>query len=82
MRTRTARLAEQAYRRLQDLAARSGQSVPTILDKAVEAYRREQFLRDTNAAFAALRADPEAWQDELAERAAWDTTLGDGIPDS
>lgn len=79
MRTRNVRLTEQAYRRLQDLAARSGESVPTILDKAIEAYRREQFLRDTNAAFAALRADPEAWQDELAEREVWDASLGDGL---
>jgi hypothetical protein len=30
-----------------------------------------------NAAYAALRADPVAWQQELAERAAWDVTLMD-----
>jgi hypothetical protein len=52
-----------------------------VLDKAIEAYRRERFLYDTNAAFAALRADPEAWREELAERDVMDAALGDGLLD-
>lgn len=52
--------------------------MPTILEKAVEEYRRARFLEEANQAYAALRADPEAWQAELEERAAWDATLADG----
>lgn len=66
--TRAVRLTEQAYCRRQDLAAKSRQSLPPTLDKAIEAYRREQFLRDTAAAMTALHA-------------GWDTTLDDGLDD-
>jgi hypothetical protein len=50
-----------------------------ILEQAVEQYRRQRLLAATNAAYAALRADPEAWQALKEERAAWDVTLADGL---
>jgi hypothetical protein len=43
------------------------------------AARREEFLRDANADFAALRRNSKAWAEELAERQIWEQTLGDGI---
>lgn len=49
-----------------------------ILGKAVEAYWRRLFLEEVNASFAALRANPDVWREELAERAAWEATLADG----
>lgn len=40
-------------------------------------------LVETNRAYAALRADPEAWKEERRERALWEGTLADGLePDS
>lgn len=39
-----------------------------VLAKALEAYRRDQFLRSTNTAYKALRSDPVAWAEELEER--------------
>ncbi len=39
-----------------------------ILDKAIEAYRRQQFLAGLNSDLAALRRKPVAWQKEQAER--------------
>jgi hypothetical protein len=39
-----------------------------ILDKAIERYRREKFLRDTNADFAALRINSKAWKVSRLER--------------
>lgn len=50
-----------------------------ILDKALEHYRRENFLRAANADFEALRCDAKAWNDELQERELWENTLGDGL---
>jgi hypothetical protein len=41
----------------------------------------EEFWDAFEAAYAALRADPDAWAEELAERALWDTTLMDGLWD-
>jgi hypothetical protein len=52
------------------------------LAKAVEAYRRQRFWEQTNAAYAALRADPEAWQKELQERRDWEATLVDGLEEA
>jgi hypothetical protein len=52
-----------------------------ILDKAVEDYRRKCVLERANAGYAALRAAPEAWNEELAERADWEATLSDGLDD-
>jgi hypothetical protein len=53
-----------------------------VLARAVEAYRRKRLLDDANRAWAALRGDEAAWRDEVAERALWDQTLGDGLDDA
>jgi hypothetical protein len=36
-------------------------------------------LEEGNRAWAALKADPKAWEKEVAERAALDSTLMDGL---
>lgn len=41
--------------------------------------RRQRLFDETNQAYAALRADPEAWRMEVAEREAWETALLDGL---
>jgi hypothetical protein len=56
-----------------------GRTMQDVLAEAVEAYRRQRFLEGANAEYAALRADPTAWAEEQAERAAWDATLADGL---
>ena len=38
-------------------------------------------LEETNRADAVLRADSQAWEDELAARRLWETTLADGLED-
>jgi hypothetical protein len=74
-------VSEATHRKLQELATSSGATVQAVLDKAVEAYERKCFLEGLNADFARLRADPQAWQEELEERALWDKTLADGLED-
>jgi hypothetical protein len=51
----------------------------TILDEAVERYRRQRFLEEVNAAYAALGEDPAASKAARQERAAWEKTLADGL---
>jgi hypothetical protein len=51
----------------------------TILDRAIETYRRQRFLEEVNAAYAALRRDEKAWEAWKEERKAWEVTFGDGI---
>jgi len=42
--------------------------VRPILDGTIDRDQRDKFLDEVNAAFARLRADPDAWKEELAER--------------
>ena len=73
------RISEDTHAALRSLAALEGATMQSVLDKAVEEYRRRRFWDDVDAAAAALRKDPAAWQQELTERRAWDTTLADGL---
>lgn len=55
------------------------QPVNTLLKKASVDGQSKRFWQETNAAYAALRNDPQAWQEELAERAITEGTLADGL---
>lgn len=77
----TVRVNAQTYAKLKELAHQAGVSIPAIVDRAVDEYQRRVFLEGCNADFAALRADPKAWAEELAERALWDSTLMDDLQD-
>ena len=78
----TTRIAARDHERLQRLAQKTGQSQQEVIGRALEAYERECFLDALNASFAELRADPQAWGNELAERALWDATSNDFGRDS
>ena len=71
------RISEQSHERLARIAEQTGQTQQEVIDAALRRYERELFLARMNAGFEALRADPEAWREELEERAAWDATLSD-----
>jgi predicted transcriptional regulator len=75
------RVDDGTHERLHRLAQQAGDSMGAVLAKALEAYEAQAFWRDVTEAYAALRADPQAWAEELAERAEWDGTLGDGLSD-
>lgn len=68
-----------AYEILESLAKQTGETFQSILDKAIEAYRRQLFLEEANQAFTMLRNDEVAWKEELDEREIWDCTLSDGV---
>lgn len=78
----TVRVSKETREALRELAEQSGEPMHRVLAKAVEAYRRQRFWEQTNAAYAALRADPEAWQEELQERRDWEATLADGLEEA
>lgn len=64
---------------LKQVAMQAGEPMQTILDKAIEAYRRQLFLEQANKSFAALQKKPELWIEELSERQEWETTLSDDL---
>lgn len=77
----TVRVTESTRTVLRDLSDQTGDTIQELVAKAVEAYRRERILKLTNDAYAGLRSDPTAWQEELDEREQWDRTLSDIIED-
>jgi hypothetical protein len=52
-----------------------------VLDRAVEEYRRKRMMEAFNSAYAALRADPVAWQELQEERAILEGSLADHLPE-
>ena len=77
----TVRIHPSSHARLKELAEQSGETMADVLAKAIEVYHRKVFLEGLNGDFAALRSDPDAWNEELAERQSWDATLADDLKD-
>jgi predicted transcriptional regulator len=82
MATTTIRVSLRARDLLQELAQTSGSSMQAVLEQALEQYRRQQLLEATNAAYAALRAAPEARANLEQERLAWEQTRADGLEET
>lgn len=78
----TIRVASRSRDTLLALSKQEQRPAQSVLDDAVERYRREAFLDRANEAYAELRADPHAWEIERREREAWDNTLADGLDES
>ena len=73
----TVRISKGTRDTLRNLAAQSGESMQTIIDRAIEEYRRQSFMEEANKAYLALRENHEAWEAELKERREWEATLAD-----
>ena len=76
---RMVRVNADTHQTLRDLSARSGDSIPTILGRAVERYRRQQLLLEANEQWAAIMSDPDARREIEAEDRLWEATLADGL---
>ena len=79
MQSTTVRINLATHKVLTRLAEETHFSIQTLLNNAVEAYRREVFLDRTNQAYADLKKDPKAWAECQEERAVWNTTTKDGL---
>ncbi len=76
----TVRISAPIHSLLRQLAEAEGSSLQGVLARALEAYRRQRFLEQVNAGYAALQADSAASSAFAAEAAAWEATLADGLP--
>ena len=79
METTTIRLDLSTQKVVRELARERKQPMNAILRQAVECYRRELLLDQSNAVWAAMRADEAAWQEEMEEQRLFDGTLLDGL---
>jgi predicted transcriptional regulator len=72
-------LSNGTQRTLLEIATKTGQSPTTILDAAIEDYRRKVFFEEMDAGYAAMRTDLALWTEEQSERNAWNATNADGL---
>lgn len=79
MATTTIRVTTSMRDLLQQLAQASGVSMQSVLEQALESYRRQQLLEATNAAYGALRSNADAWNQLEEERLVCEQTLADGL---
>jgi predicted transcriptional regulator len=75
------RVSEETHTALRDLAREVNAPVGDVVAQAVALLQRERLIDAINAGYANLRDNPAASAEELAERAAWDATLADGLED-
>ncbi len=72
----TIRIREETRAGLRELEQLTGDGPQELVARAVEAYRREVIMAQTNEVYAQLRAEGSDFFDELRE---WEVTLMDGL---
>ena len=78
MSSSTVRISKESSHILREIAAQEKKSLQTVLDAAIEEYRRHRFLQEANKAYLVLKENPKSWKAELEERKQWETTSSDG----
>ena len=73
------RIGREHHQTLRQLAKRMGESMQTVVEKAIDELMREQFFKEFNAAFSSLKNDPTAWEKELEDRRSLEGTLQDDL---
>ncbi len=77
----TVRVREHVHATLQALSIEMGAPIQDVVEEAVDAFRRQRMLEQHNQAYAALKADPRRWQEELDERRGWERASADKLED-
>jgi len=73
------RVGKKTHELIRMLSAQENKSMQEIIERAIEDYRRRQFLEGLNSDFQALSDDPRAQKEHDKEMALWDHTLHDGL---
>ena len=63
----TLRVSAELHGRIASLAKTRGKRLQDIIDEAITIMERARFWDDVDAYYEQLRADPEAWAEEMAE---------------
>ncbi len=79
MGTTIVRVTQDTHTLLRAISKETGATMQSILEEAVRERHKALFWEQTDAAFASLKADKEAWGDMVSEREAWDDALPDGM---
>ena len=75
----TVRITETSRELLRELARCTDSTMQDVIELALVEYQKRLFWEQATHDFQALRDDPAAWAEEVAERERWDATLKDGL---
>lgn len=75
------RIDESLLKKLDDLSKDYGKSKKYILEKSLEIFEREQFLKKTNEEYELLIKNEQFIKEMNEDLEAWDSTLNDGLED-
>lgn len=81
MSSSTVRISKESSHILREIATQEKKSLQSVLDSAIEEYRRHRFLQKANKAYSVLKENSKSWKEEKEERKQWETTLSDGQRD-
>jgi predicted transcriptional regulator len=71
----TAKISDQSAHRLDRLQRRFHKSKIVLIDLALKQFEDQIFLEEINAGYARLKADKNAWNEELKERQELEGTI-------
>jgi len=77
----TAKISPQSALILNRLQKRFHRPKTALIDQALKNYEKQLLLEEINEGYARLKADKEAWKEELRERKELEGTIGDGLQD-
>ncbi len=77
MSSSTVRISKESSHILREIATQEKKSLQSVLDAAIEEYRRHRFLQEANKAYSVLKENSKSWKGEQEERKQWETTLSD-----
>jgi hypothetical protein len=73
------RISKRARANAEAVAAETNRSMSSVIEDAVDAYRRDIFWRQYEQGIQRLQRDPEAWADYVGELEAEASALRDGL---
>ncbi len=75
----TVRISEASRELLRELARHTDSTMQSVIERALEEYRKRLFWNRAEEEFKTMRENPKAWNEEIAEREHWDASLMDGL---
>ena len=73
------RISKRARANAEAVAAATNRSMSSVIEDAVDAYRRDIFWRQYEEGIKRLRLDAEAWADYVGEQESEASALQDGL---
>lgn len=77
----TAKISQKSAHILARLQCRYHKPKTVLIDLALKKYEDQILLEEINAGYARLKADKNAWEEELKDRLELEGTIGDGLED-